>query len=686
MPTIQCRSRIRAVSDLCSLALNVRHHLLAGKASDTQFTLNKTRFPDDVDVLLTSNLVITLSGAVDGSDVSAEDILASSLSGHLVDYFQLNATELGLNTVSKLYIDDEDGLPKMKLTPSRQVPIESETHSVHVVLVALDLCYSWRTVGPSESSDSQPSSNSTQQTSHPFSSKLALPFRTLLDNVIGRFVTWQLVKRYPLIFGPWCQQLDKEAFYFPRMFCSIYSIMERSPNNSFRAKCKRLIKTLRCRHEAKFDQASSSLLTYLSPIHEVEASIYQPTKTKPKTEDVFCLAMERAYRDGMTRPHFKGATQAHLTDPADDEDLSQDHNVIPSEHRTRFDSLWDVPFTDVLPRSLGPYVDPFLFLDMPPSSAVTVPMDLELDHSDEGLPEKDGWSDCEETFEMENAHCYDRHSPVEHDPISSEDDICRDEDCIAAAAVLDFGDDDACCGPFLLSPLQSGHVDDDLMEAAEPETRCLFLVDDIDHVATQMDPSDPVSQDLLGIGPRSQAATSSTSKCSPTISGAPFRAYDASELSQTRDMRNEFQSQWADIDIDYEVSISDYEEDATDSFIAYDPLYDDVDLNILSDTESHMSAITERDSGDNRNLGCGALVAVVAEPATTHSSHQLSTLPVTCCSEEGRGHQLREHEGEHEDKDEGHWHDGELGMIGQDENSIARTNECGEDVLFVMEF
>ncbi|KAG5639434.1 hypothetical protein H0H81_002305 [Sphagnurus paluster] len=197
MPSIVCRSRIRAASEHCTLSLDVRHHILAGKPSSSVYDFNKARFPDDIDVLLASNLVITLSGVSDGISISSEEIYASELSRHLVDFFQMNAAELGLNTVSKLEIDEFDGLPKLVLTPSRQAP--KNLQLVSIFLVSIDLSYAWQSSDCSTSNDS---------TSHPFASKLSLPFKTLLDNVVWRFVTWQLVRRYPLIFGSWCKGLN----------------------------------------------------------------------------------------------------------------------------------------------------------------------------------------------------------------------------------------------------------------------------------------------------------------------------------------------------------------------------------------------------------------------------------------------------------------------------------------------
>jgi len=85
MPVLTYRSKIRAVADHGSLTLTVRHHIQAGKVSET---VNKSRLPNDVDILLASNLVITISGIYDGTQAPAEDIKGSSLAEHLLEYLR----------------------------------------------------------------------------------------------------------------------------------------------------------------------------------------------------------------------------------------------------------------------------------------------------------------------------------------------------------------------------------------------------------------------------------------------------------------------------------------------------------------------------------------------------------------------------------------------------------------------
>ncbi|KAF8073611.1 hypothetical protein FPV67DRAFT_756393 [Lyophyllum atratum] len=134
---------------------------------------------------------------------------------------------------------------------------------------------------------------------------LSLPYKTLLDNVVGRFMTWQLVKRYPNIFGPWCQQLDVESSYFPGIFDSIVRVIERSPNAVFRARCRRLIKILRCRRMTALCDASRSLSAYLASIETDRVAFSETHLPDVTDEDTVHFALEMIYRNGMSRPQFK---------------------------------------------------------------------------------------------------------------------------------------------------------------------------------------------------------------------------------------------------------------------------------------------------------------------------------------------------------------------------------------------
>jgi hypothetical protein len=118
--------------------------------------------------------------------------------------FSQNAVQLGINNISDPYIDEDDGLTKSKvyslhflssrsllltvtLTPSRSL---SRASRPHAILVAVDLCYIWKTAGNRKNSES---STKLLSDANPFASHLYLPFEPLLKRVTEQFFTNQLV-------------------------------------------------------------------------------------------------------------------------------------------------------------------------------------------------------------------------------------------------------------------------------------------------------------------------------------------------------------------------------------------------------------------------------------------------------------------------------------------------------------
>jgi hypothetical protein len=87
MPTIALKSKVRTASEHCSLSLNIRHRLLLDQPSDTVFDMKPT-IPENVDVLLFSNLLITVSGALDGARITPAELKASYIAKHLLDCLQ----------------------------------------------------------------------------------------------------------------------------------------------------------------------------------------------------------------------------------------------------------------------------------------------------------------------------------------------------------------------------------------------------------------------------------------------------------------------------------------------------------------------------------------------------------------------------------------------------------------------
>lgn len=88
MPTIALKSKVRTALEHCSLSLNIRHRLLLGQPSDIIFDMKPT-LPEAVDVLLLSNLLITVSGSLDGTRIMPVELKASHIAHHLMDFLRM---------------------------------------------------------------------------------------------------------------------------------------------------------------------------------------------------------------------------------------------------------------------------------------------------------------------------------------------------------------------------------------------------------------------------------------------------------------------------------------------------------------------------------------------------------------------------------------------------------------------
>ncbi|KAG1749226.1 hypothetical protein EDB19DRAFT_1681397 [Suillus lakei] len=334
MPSFSSSSSIRAASEQCLLNVKIVHKLYHGFPSNVVHKV-KGRLPKQLDVLLLSDLIFSISGSLDGQTVPAGAIAHSALMRHLRSDLNENATQLGLNNISDAYIDDDDGLAKITLTPSRSL---SHTSRPHAILVAVDLCYIWKTAGDREDSTNLLSDAS------PFADNLYLPFELLLKRVTEQLFN-QLVGRYPLIFGTWCRRLDMESEYFPSVAQSVLEIMRRSPNPHFVARCKRLIKTARARHQSVL-QASAAALSLCFAPRDTEDSDEgeQINASKLTPEAVLCESLEQIFRVGVPQTRFKSqviaARSTLLTSSAGDDDQLIEDDAILNSTEVNFPLAW----------------------------------------------------------------------------------------------------------------------------------------------------------------------------------------------------------------------------------------------------------------------------------------------------------------------------------------------------------
>lgn len=136
MPSLSLRASSRIVADSVALAIHTDHTLVVDEPSDTVVEVAGP-FPDTVDVRTTSDLVLSVSGAVRTNAVPAQQMLHSAVTRHLHSYLKANADQLGLNAVSDVYTDDPAGIPKCRSPRPPYPPSSVHSHTFDAFLVTL---------------------------------------------------------------------------------------------------------------------------------------------------------------------------------------------------------------------------------------------------------------------------------------------------------------------------------------------------------------------------------------------------------------------------------------------------------------------------------------------------------------------------------------------------------------------
>ncbi|KAF9489549.1 hypothetical protein BDN71DRAFT_1512019 [Pleurotus eryngii] len=328
MSRISFCTRVRAISAEYSLSLNIYHRLRIGEvADDAPYAKIQARLPEGLDVFLASSLIISVSGMVDKEDVPSEVVESSATCRQLGKCLRLNSIALGIESVSDCKIDDS-GIPRIILVPSR--PLRPDDTAVHAKLVEIQLKYIWKTT-QQEGSDSPPdmrTSPSLHDDPHPFDTRLLLPISLLLMEAHHKFLTWHLVKRYPLIFGPRAQNLDKELAYFTPISRAVCSIIARSPNPTFREEAQSRINRIKSQRTASLCKVTEAVLDVLGN-RGANGSYFSAEERTDSDEDILCSAMINLFNYGTKRTQFR--PQESVMQGGSDVELPDDDHIPTTE-------------------------------------------------------------------------------------------------------------------------------------------------------------------------------------------------------------------------------------------------------------------------------------------------------------------------------------------------------------------
>ncbi|TFY50125.1 hypothetical protein EVG20_g11706 [Dentipellis fragilis] len=239
-----------------------------------------------------ADLVVSLSGVVDGVAVPADVVRSSAILRHLHAYMRQNADQLGLNTVSDVYADGPHDIPKFTLTPSR--PLQADA-SPPVTLLSIHLVYVWEQQSTSRSPSFAPL----------FSSQLLLPISSILDDAVEKLLCTQFVRRYPLIFGSWRMRLELELDLLLPLGNALSNVIRRSRDADFRSACNRIIEGIRSKNNVRHTASSAALGACFSL--EVSTAILSTLDPIAHVSDCMTISnsLRHVYRASVFPSRFK---------------------------------------------------------------------------------------------------------------------------------------------------------------------------------------------------------------------------------------------------------------------------------------------------------------------------------------------------------------------------------------------
>ncbi|KAG6903248.1 hypothetical protein C0995_000143 [Termitomyces sp. Mi166 len=419
-------------------------------------------------------------------------------------------------------------------------------------------------------------------------------------------------------------------------------MIRRSPNEEFRSKCKGLIKIIRARRVDAQRNAARSLSEYLCVGDDEESPMSDITD-----EDVLCYALERIYRDGMSRPQFKGvASIPSTTDRADDEDLASsqaDYSQGRSSMHFPESSLWDEAVKDGLLPAFPSNPSASGLLEFRSDGGNDFPIDVDFDHDQDILEEDENWNNHDlpisESFHEFNFAGPSFQPEFETDPHATALTLVQETDCSTLSSVLDLDDSDdetSFDSSQEISQYENIGFDDFAFGT-------IFRLPD-GHVVHNESLSDQDSQDRVphNLGMKGGSQTSSLL---PSISG-PLSNWKSNSMEKTH--LSEPGSNEED-----DLSIFPLEE--TNEFSPREPTdEDDLELGFLSDStdSNHMDISFELVHKVFDNDGDSVGVVAGPPPSETTFSHHHTNLNITWPSQEG--HERRMRPG-FEDSDEELW-------------------------------
>ncbi|VDB85599.1 unnamed protein product [Peniophora sp. CBMAI 1063] len=283
MPTLTASSLFSQLGDQYSLSLRVSHHLILGEPGNGAHTVSAKQL-QDLDVAPWHDGVSLVLRAAEHrtAKIAPANLQASSLLAHFRDSLHANLDGLGLDEIEER-LDGDNLCIDLTMNPP------STSRPPRLYLRAIHLDYVWKAT--QESAEA-----------HIFSPNLLLPDIPVLDSLFQRLITYHLVGRYPLIFGPYSRRLDAERNLFQSIARKILTIAVRSPNTSHRKSTRRLIARMRASHERETDLIVSRVSVLAPSGDDISESMDDDRVSDTRA---ITFALERLYRKALRPRRFK---------------------------------------------------------------------------------------------------------------------------------------------------------------------------------------------------------------------------------------------------------------------------------------------------------------------------------------------------------------------------------------------
>ncbi|KAF9778730.1 hypothetical protein BJ322DRAFT_486796 [Thelephora terrestris] len=152
----------------------------------------------------------------------------------------------------------------------------------------------------------------------------------MVSAVVGKVLSRDFVRRYPLIFGSWRNFLGAEIDMFPQVVQPILNIISRSQNPAFQKQCRMLLRSLRRSNNAAYENSMDRLRDTIG------SSTLDGVSALPRkdNEKVLLVSLQRLHRTLFRADCFRSSV---FIPKSDDPLCNPDHPALSLDALLKYD-------------------------------------------------------------------------------------------------------------------------------------------------------------------------------------------------------------------------------------------------------------------------------------------------------------------------------------------------------------